>query len=75
MCFLPEKHELLKVIEQKNSGCKRASLIDNTGSMPITFDNEMTKQLKAGKCYEIIEVKITKYMTQRLLKQLNLQRY
>ena len=47
---------------------KKASLKDNTGSMPITFYNELTKQLKEGKCYEIIEVKITKCMTQRLLK-------
>ena len=36
--------------------------------MPITFYNELTKQLKEVKCYEIIEVRITKYMAQRLLK-------
>ena len=36
--------------------------------MPIKFYNELTKQLKEQKCYEIIEVRITKYMTQRLLK-------
>ena len=46
----------------------KASLKDNTGSMPITFYNELTKQLKEGKFYEIIEVRMTKYMTQRLLK-------
>ena len=47
---------------------QKASLKDNTGSMPITFYNELTKQQKEGQCYEIIEVRITKYMTQRLLK-------
>ena len=36
--------------------------------MLITFYNKLTKQLKEGTCYEIIEVRITKYMTQRLLK-------
>ena len=35
------------------------SLKDNTGSMPITFYNELTQQLKEGKCYEIIQVRIT----------------
>ena len=44
------------------------SLKDNTGSMPLTFYNELTQQLKEGKCYEITEVRITKYVTQRLLK-------
>ena len=34
--------------------------------MPKKIYNEPTKQLKEGKCYEIIEVEITKYM--RLLK-------
>ena len=34
---------------------KKATLIDDTGSMPITFYNELEKQLKKGKCYEIIE--------------------
>ena len=47
---------------------KKASLKDNTGSIPITFYNELTKQLEEGKCYKIIEVRITKYMNQRLLK-------
>ena len=48
---------------------KKALLKDNTGSMPITFYNKLTKQLKEPKCYEIIEVRITKYMTQSLLKR------
>ena len=47
---------------------KKALLKDNTGVMLITFYNKLTKQLKEGTCYEIIEVRITKYMTQRLLK-------
>ena len=47
---------------------KKASLKDNTSSIPITFYNELTKQLKERKCYEITEVRIAKYMTQRLLK-------
>ena len=46
---------------------KKASIKDIAGSMSITFYNELTKQLKEGKCYEIIEVRITKYMNQRLL--------
>ena len=46
----------------------KASLKGNIGSMPITFYNELTKQLKEAKRYEIIETTITKYMTQRLLK-------
>ena len=36
---------------------KKASLKDNTGSMPITLYNELTKYLKEGKCYEIIDVR------------------
>ena len=36
---------------------KKASLKDNTGSMPITLCNELTKYLKEGKCYEIIDVR------------------
>ena len=47
---------------------KIAALQNSTGSMPITFYNELTKRLKEEKCYEIIEVRITKYMTQRFLK-------
>ena len=47
---------------------KKASLKDNTGAIAITFDNELPKQLNEGKCYEIIEARITEYMTQRLLK-------
>ena len=35
---------------------KKASLKDNTGSMPITLYNELTKYLKEGKCYEIFKV-------------------
>ena len=47
---------------------EKLSLKDNTSSMPITFYNELTQQLKEEKCYEITEVRITKYVTQRLLK-------
>ena len=47
---------------------KIASLKDNTGSMPITLYNELTKQITEGKCYEILEARISKYKTQRLLK-------
>ena len=36
--------------------------------MSMKFYNELAQQLKKRKCYEIIEVRITKYMTQRLLK-------
>ena len=36
--------------------------------MPIIFYNELTEQMKKGKCFEIIEVRVTKYMTQKLLK-------
>ena len=39
---------------------KKESLKGNTGSMPITFHNELAKQLKEGKCYEIIDVRIIK---------------
>ena len=45
---------------------KKACLKDNTGSMPITLYNELTKQITEGKCYEILEVKVSKYKTQRL---------
>ena len=34
---------------------KKVSLKYNTGSMRITFYIELTKQLKEGKCYSIIE--------------------
>ena len=34
----------------------------------LTVTNKLTKQLEEVKCYEIIEVRITKYMTQKLLK-------
>ena len=58
---------------------KKLSLKDNTGSMPITFYNELTKQLKEEKCCEITKIilkgitkiilkGITKHMTKRLLK-------
>ena len=47
---------------------KKVSVKDNTDSVPITFYNELTKQLKKGKCYEIIEVRFANYMTQKLLK-------
>ena len=47
---------------------KKVSLKGNTGPMPIMFYNELTKQLKKGKCYEIMKVKIAKNMTQSLLK-------
>ena len=48
---------------------KEASLNDSTGTISITrFYNELTKQLKERKCYEIIDVKMTKCMTQRLSK-------
>ena len=46
---------------------KKLSLKGNTGPMPM-FYNELTKQLKKGKCYEIMKVKIAKNMTQSLLK-------
>ena len=46
----------------------KVSLKDNTGSMPLIFYNELTQQLQEGKCYEITEVTITKYVAQRLLK-------
>lgn len=36
--------------------------------MPVIFYDELTKHLKKGKFYEIIEATITKYMTQNLLK-------
>ena len=50
---------------------KKLSLKDNTGSMPITFYNELTKQLKEEKCCEITKIilkGITEHMTKRLLK-------
>ena len=43
------------------------SLKDNTGSLPITFYNELRKQLKEVN-FEIIEVRITKYVTQKSLR-------
>ena len=60
----------LEIVSKHNKllELKKASLKDNTGSMAITFHNELTKQLNEGKCYEIIEARITEYMTQRLLK-------
>ena len=36
--------------------------------MEITFYTELTKQQKEQNCYGIIEVRITKYMTQRSLR-------
>ena len=46
---------------------KKVSLKDNTGSLPITFYNELRKQLKEVN-FEIIEVRITKYVTQKSLR-------
>ena len=47
---------------------KKASLKDNTVSMPIALYNKLTKQITEGKCYETLEVRIYKCKTQRLLK-------
>ena len=43
---------------------KKASIKDNNGSMLIAFYNELTKQLKKGKCFGTIEVRATIHMTQ-----------
>ena len=48
---------------------EEVSLNDSTGTISITkIYNELTKQLKEGKFCEIIDVKITKCMIQRLSK-------
>ena len=43
---------------------KKASIKDNNGSMLIAFYNELTKQVKEGKCFGTIEVRVTINMTQ-----------
>ena len=43
---------------------KKASIKDNNGSMLIAFSNELTKQVKEGKCFGTIEVRVTIHMTQ-----------
>ena len=47
---------------------KKASPEDNTASMSMTFYNELKNTWKKEKRSEIIEVRTTKYMTQKLLE-------